>query len=102
MIARVVNPISGRAKVRKKKPIEMKVSAMPARVESRAARGVERRTRSATKAPASSMTPEPRQATSPACQAMRAGSSAPRAWAASLAGSMTRNTWAKRETVLMP
>ena len=70
----------------------MKVSAMPASVESRAARGVERRIRSATKAPASSISPEPRQATRPACQATRTGSGWPAACAASLAGSMTRNT----------
>ena len=48
------------------------------------------------------MSPEPRQATSPACQATRAGSAAPAACAAILAGSMTRKTKAKRETVLMP
>jgi hypothetical protein len=80
----------------------MKVSAMPASVESRAARGVELRIRSDTVLPRSSMAPDPKQATRPACQATRAGSGAPAASAASFAGSITRKTWAKSETVLMP
>ena len=80
----------------------MNPSAMPASVESSAARGVARRIRSATSAPASSMSPEARQATRPACQATRAGSAAPAACAAIFAGSMTRKTKAKRETVLIP
>ena len=66
------------------------------------ARGVARRTRSATNAAASSMMPELKVATSPACQAMRAGSGAPAAVASALAGSITRKTWAMSETVLMP
>ena len=41
-------------------------------------------------------------ATSPACHATRAGSAAPAAVASALAGSMTRNTCAISETVLMP
>ena len=48
------------------------------------------------------MTPLPRHAKSPACQATRAGSAAPAASAVSLAGSITRKTKAKRDTVLMP
>ena len=52
----------------------MKPSAMPASVESSAARGVALRTRSATNAPPSSMMPEANVASSPACQATRAGS----------------------------
>ena len=68
----------------------MKVRAMPARVESSAARGVERRMRSETTLPTSSIAPEPKQATSPACQAARAGSGSPAASAASRAGSITR------------
>ena len=98
----VVRPTMGRAKVRKRKPNEMKPSAMPASVESSAARGVALRTRSATSAAASSMMPEQSVATRPACQATRAGSAAPAAVASALAGSMTRNTCAKSDTVLMP
>ena len=52
----------------------MKLSAMPASVESSAARGVDLRSRSATGAHASSMTPEANVAKSPACHATRAGS----------------------------
>ena len=80
----------------------MKLSAMPASVERSAARGVALRTRSAIGAHASSMTPEQNVANSPACHAMRAGSAAPAAIASALAGSMTRNTCAKSDTVLMP
>jgi hypothetical protein len=80
----------------------MKVRAMPASVESSAARGVELRTRSETVLPSSSMAPEPKQATRPACHATCAGSATPAASAASRAGSITRKTWAKSETVLMP
>ncbi len=80
----------------------MKPRAMPASVERSAARGVALRTRSATKAPALSMSPEPMQASNPACHATVAGSAWPAAWAASFAGSITRKTWAKSETVLMP
>ena len=68
----------------------------------KAARGVALRIRSATKAPPSSISPDPTQARIPACQATAAGSAAPAASAASFAGSMTRKTWAKSETVLMP
>ena len=56
-IASVVRPMTGCANVRKRKPSEMKLSAMPASVERSAARGVAFRTRSATNAAASSMTP---------------------------------------------
>ena len=80
----------------------MKLSAMPASVERSAARGVALRTRSATNAAASSMTPETNVARSPACHATRDGSAAPARSASALAGSMTRNTWAKSDTVLMP
>jgi hypothetical protein len=80
----------------------MKVRAMPARVESSAALGVDLRTRSEMVLPSSSIAPEPKQATRPACHATCAGSDAPAASAASFAGSITRNTWANRETVLMP
>ena len=69
----------------------MNPRAMPASVDSSAARGVTLRTRSATKAPANSISPEPSVASSPACQAIRAGSGAP-SLVASLAGSITRNT----------
>ena len=41
-------------------------------------------------------------ASSPACHAIRAGSGAPLVTASAFAGSITRNTWAKSETVLMP
>ena len=98
----VVRPTMGRAKARKRNPKEMKPIAMPERVESSAARGVALRTRSAKGAAASSIIPEHSVATSPACQAMRAGSAAPAATASALAGSMMRNTCAIRETVLMP
>ena len=80
----------------------MKLRAMPASVESSAARGVALRTRSAIGAAASSITPDASVAKSPACQAMRAGSAAPAAIASVFAGSMTRKTCAKSETVLMP
>lgn len=80
----------------------MKPSAIPLSVASRAARGVWRRSASATQAPENSMSPDPSVATRPACHATRAGSSAPAAAAASLAGSITRNTWANSETVLIP
>ena len=58
----------------------MKLRAMPASVERSAARGVALRTRSATNAAASSMTPESSVARSPACHAMRAGSGSPAAF----------------------
>ncbi len=48
------------------------------------------------------MSPEPRQATSPACQATRTGSAAPAAVATIFAGSITRNTKANSETVFTP
>ena len=80
----------------------MKLSAIPASVESNAARGVARRTRSAKNAHASSMRPEHSVANSPACHATRTGSAAPAAVASTFAGSITRNTCAKSETVLMP
>ena len=80
----------------------MKPSATPARVESSAARGVALRRRSATKEPATSISPEPRQASRPACQATRTGSAAPAAVAASFAGNMTKKTCANTDTVLMP
>ncbi len=82
----------------------MKPSAMPASVDRSAARGVARRMRSATSDPASSMTPAPKQATSPVCHANSAAASAssPRALAASEAGSMTRKMKANSDTVLMP
>jgi hypothetical protein len=101
-IASVVNPTSGRANVRNRKPSEMKLSAMPASVDSSAARGVILRSRSATGAAASSMTPDAKVANSPACQATRTGSAAPAAIASVLAGSITRNTCANSDTVLMP
>ena len=98
----VVSPTIGRANARKRKPIAMNVSAMPASVERSAARGVACRTRSANGAQTSSITPEPRHATRPACHATRAGSAAPAASATSFAGSMIRKTCANSETVLMP
>ena len=70
----------------------MNPSAMPASVDSSAARGVTRRTAAAAGARTSSIRPEAKHATSPACQAMRAGSAAPAASATSFAGSMTRKT----------
>ncbi len=88
----VVIPMIGRAYVRNRKPKEMKVRAIPASVDRSAARGVARRSRSATKAPPNSIRPEPRHATRPARQATTAGSGAPAASAASRAGSMTRKT----------
>ena len=97
-----MRPTIGRAKARNKKPNEMNPSAMPASVESSAARGVALRTRSATGAHASSMTPEQKVANSPACHATRAGSAAPAAAASAFAGKMTRNTCANSDTVLMP
>lgn len=63
------NATEGRAKIRKVKSIEIKVTAMPARAASSAARGVIRRTGSATKAPAISITPLKKQATRPTFQA---------------------------------
>ena len=75
---------------------------MPASVLSKAARGVMRRMRSANNEPKSSIAPEPTQASRPACQAATAGSGSPIACAASFAGSITRNTNANSETVLMP
>jgi len=48
------------------------------------------------------MMPEQSVAKSPACQAIRAGSGAPAAVAIIFAGSITRNTCAMSETVLMP
>ena len=61
--------IMGDAKIWRMKPMAMKVMAMPARAESRAARGVCLRIQSPTKAPATSITPEIRVANRPACQA---------------------------------
>ena len=46
--------------------------AIPASVDKRAARGVRRRTVSATNAPKNSINPLPRQASMPACQAVSA------------------------------
>ena len=92
----------GLANVRKRNPSDMNPSAMPASVESSAARGVALRTRSATIASASSITPEQNVAKSPACQATREGSGAPALMASILAGSMIRNTCAMSETVLIP
>ena len=67
---------------------------MPARVESRAARGSQRRSSWAQKAPAASISPEPRQATIPACQDRRTAASvdSPALRAPSFTGSITRNT----------
>ena len=55
----------GWAKILKVKSIEINVMAMPASADSNAARGVTRRTRSATKAQIISMTPLRKQATNP-------------------------------------
>ena len=76
--------------------------AMPASVDSSAARGVALRTRSANGAAASSMTPDESVANRPACHATRAGSAAPAAIASVFAGSMMRKTCAKSDTVLIP
>ena len=67
---------------------------MPARVESSAARGSQRLSSWAPKAPAPSINPDPRQATIPACQDSRTAvaSSDPAPRAASFTGSITRNT----------
>ena len=46
--------------------------------------------------------PDASVAKSPACHATRAGSAAPAAIASVFAGSMTRKTCAKSDTVLMP
>ena len=77
---------------------------MPASVERSAARGSHRRSGSASTLPISSITPDPRQATSPACQDKVIASSmvAPRSSAINFTGNMTRKTCAKRLTVLMP
>ena len=48
------------------------------------------------------MTPDANVASSPACHATRAGSAAPARSASAFAGSITRNTWANSDTVLMP
>ena len=82
----------------------MNVSPMPASVERSAARGSHRRSGSANTLPISSMMPDPKQATSPACQDKAIASSivAPRSSAINLIGSITRKTCAKRLTVLIP
>ena len=78
--------ISGEAKIWSTKPIAMKVMAIPARADSRAARGVWRRSQSPTSAPALSITPETRVANRPACHASR--------WSpvSRATGAMIRNT----------
>ena len=101
-MASVVRPTTGWAKVRKRNPREMNPSAMPARVESSAARGVALRMRSAMNAQATSMIPDTSVASNPACHATRAGSATPACSASALAGSMMRKTCANKETVLMP
>jgi len=65
---------------------------MPARVESRAARGSQRLSQSAQKAPQASINPEPRQATRPACQESRTAEASSRPWlrAVSFTGSITK------------
>ena len=68
--------------------IEIKPIAMPASVDKRAARGVYRRISGATNAPKSSITPLPRQATSPICQAFSG---------LSRIGTRTKKTYTKRE-----
>jgi len=72
----------------------MKVMAIPPRVASMAARGVQRRSQPTTKAAPPSSTPEPMAATTPAAKAICSASAgeAPRLAASSLAGSMTRKT----------
>jgi len=69
MIAMGNNATSGRAKILKVKSIAMKVIAIPANADNSAARGVTRRTVSAMKAPAISITPLRKQATKPTFQA---------------------------------
>jgi hypothetical protein len=86
------------------KSIAMKLTAIPASVESSAARGVARRIWSAMSAPTSSITAHSRQAARPSCQARcaAAASDRPASCAANLTGSITRNTYANSDTVLMP
>ncbi len=74
----------------------MKVIAMPARVLSKAARGVLRRSRSATNAPLNSIKPLPRQAIRPSFQAY---SALP---VRSKAGFITKKTYTSSEGVLIP
>ena len=59
----------GFAKILKVKSMAIKVTAIPARADRRAARGVSRRTLSAIKAPAISITPLRKHATNPTFQA---------------------------------
>ena len=87
---------TGLAKIWKTNPMLMKVSATPAKADSKAARGVLRRTQPPTKDPAISMRADPRQAKRPAFQARSAR------WVSRKTGPIIRKTWAKRLTVLMP
>ncbi len=87
---------SGWAKILKVKSIEINVIAMPANADKRAARGVTRRTVSAIKAPAISITPFKKQATSPTFHA-HTGS-----WVSCTIGSMMKKMKANKLTVLMP
>jgi hypothetical protein len=87
---------NGRAKIRNVKSIEIKVIAMPAKADKSAARGVTRRTYSAIKAPAISITPLRKQATRPTFQA-KTGS-----LVSCTTGTMMKKTNANRLTVLMP